>query len=288
MKLEFLTKVKKSRQDGAIWGGLFFSFNAHGVCSVYEMEKLVTSKNDEAEIYAEFTLDKIDLIEPHSNAVAFGTEYYDVVDEFPLLYTNIYNNYSKCEDKLKGVCAVYRIQRSGNEFESTLVQVIEIGFVEDELWKSTGELEDVRPYGNFVIDTDNSVFYAFTMRDNDQTTRYFSFNLPKLNDGEMCEKYGVNKVVLNKNEIIDYFDCPYHRYIQGACCNNGMIYTLEGFTDSENNPAVIRIIDIENKKQVFSEFFGKLGNNIEPEMIDFEAGICYYTDNSGNMYRIIL
>ncbi|MEE1043127.1 MAG: hypothetical protein UH854_04100 [Clostridia bacterium] len=288
MKIEFLTKIKGGRQDGAIWGGFYFSFNSHGVCTVYEVDKLSKKTFESAEIFAEFTLDKQDIIEPHSNSVAFGSEYFDKDDEFPLLYTNIYNNYSKCEDKLKGVCLVYRIQRDEKEFKSTLVQIIEIGFVEDGLWKSVGEQEDVRPYGNFTVDRDSSILYAFTMRDNDQTTRYFSFYIPKLKQGEICEKYGVNKVVLNKEDIIDYFDCPYQRYVQGACCNKGMIYSLEGFTDSENNPPAIRIVDTKARKEVALEYFKNLGNNIEPEMIDFDDGLCYYTDHSGNVHKIII
>ena len=91
------------------------------------------------------------MLVPHSNSVVFGNEYYDEQDEFPLLYTNIYNNYAKNDDKLEGVCLVYRIERNEREFTSTLVQIIQIGFVDDEnLWTSAGEKEDVRPYGNFV------------------------------------------------------------------------------------------------------------------------------------------
>ena len=41
----------------------------------------------------------------------FGNEYYDEKDEFPLLYTNIYNNYAKTDDKRKGITCVYRIHK---------------------------------------------------------------------------------------------------------------------------------------------------------------------------------
>ena len=288
MKIEFFSKIKNGRQDGAIFGEYFFSFNHKGECSVYQMKTLENQKSDEAECFSEFVLDKHELIVPHSNAVMFGNEFYKAGDEFPLLYTNLYNNYADAEDKLKGVCLVYRLQRVGNVFKTTLVQMIEIGFVENEtLWKSTGNKEDIRPYGNFTIDVEKGIYYAFTMRDNTQTTRYFSFELPKVNQGEICEKYSVKKVVLTEKDILQYFDCDYHHFVQGACCYKGKIYSVEGFTDSQDNPPAMRIIDTELNKQICYKKFSEFGMNVEAEMIDYYNDICYYTDNSGNMYRIV-
>ena len=167
------------------------------------------------------------------------------------------------------------------------MQIIEIGFVEDdELWKSKGDTEDVRPYGNFTIDRENGIYYAFTMRDESKTTRYFSFRLPKLNEGVICEKYNVKKVVLNEKDILQYFDCEYHCYVQGACCHKGKIYSLEGFANSADIPPAIRIIDPQLKEQVYFKKFGDIGIDAEPEMIDFEDDICYYAEHSGNFYKL--
>ena len=288
MKIEFLTGIKSNRQDGAIFGGYLFSFNHKGECTVYEIASLGKVKNGEAKSFSEFVLDKNEIIVPHSNSVMFGNEYYSNDDEFPLLYTNIYNNCADLPDKLKGVCLVYRLQRKEKSFSSTLVQLIEIGFVENEnLWKSSGEKADVRPYGNFTIDTERGVYYAFTMRDNTNSTRYFSFRLPKVAEGEFCEKYNVKKVILNQSDILDFFDCEYHQYIQGACLKNGRIYSLEGFSDSVDNPPSLRIIDTIDKKQICLIRFKDYGLNIEPEMIDFEGDTCYYTDHNGNVYNLV-
>lgn len=287
MKIEKFAEIKDGRQDGAVSNGFVFSFNHRGECTVYEINTLKKQNDGEAEIFAEFVLDKNDILVPHSNSVSFGNEYYDGKDEFPLLYTNIYNNYANADIKLKGVCLVYRLQRNEKEFSSTLVQIIEIGFTEDErLWKSAGEKDDVRPYGNFAVDAEKSVLYAFTMRDNTDSTRYFSFELPKVNSGQMCEKYNVKKVVLTQDDIVKCFDCDYHRYVQGACCHKGNIYTLEGFTNDRNNSPALRIIDTKSGKEIFYIRFEDLGTNIEPEMIDFEDDICYYTDHHGNMYNL--
>jgi hypothetical protein len=234
-----------------------------------------------------FVLDKNDVIVPHSNAVCFGTEYFDKNDEFPLLYSNVYNNYAGAENPLAGVCCVYRLQRNGNAFTSTLVQVIEIGFANDtSLWRSTLDPLDVRPYGNFTIDTEENKLYAFTMRDAANSTRYFAFDLPKLSDGIMDEKYGVNKVTLNVCDIKDQFDVEYHHYIQGACCYKGKIYSVEGFTNNEKNPPALRIINTKTKTQEICVKFADLGMSIEAEMIDFKNDVCYYSDVKGNMYVI--
>ena len=285
MRMEQFSRIKGRRQDGAIFGGYLFSFDHCGQCSVYEINSIKEQNNSEIMVICEFKLDKSDVLGPHSNSVSFGNEYYDSDDEFPLLYTNIYNTYAGCSDRLEGVTLVYRIMRKGNIFSSTLVQIIEIGFTCDEkLWKSSEKTVDVRPYGNFAIDRDSGMYYAFTMRDEDNTTRYFSFNLPKLSDGDITETYGVRKVTLYPEDIIEYFDCDYHHYIQGACCHKGKIYSLEGFANSEDNKPAIRIIDTKQKKQVYYKTFGEYGILTEPEMIDFFDDICYNTDHNGNIH----
>lgn len=272
-------------QDGAVWNGFLFRFDAIGICNVYNINDCLSNISVEHTAIWQFALDKADIIMPHSNSVMFGKEYYCEDDEFPLLYTNIYNNYASSDNKMKGVTCVYRIQKNGTEFSSSLVQLIEIGFVNDILWKSQNT-EDVRPYGNFVIDRENSVYYAFTMRDEDNSTRYFFFDLPKLSDGVYDEKFNVNRVVLETKDIKSWFDCEYHRYIQGACYHNGLIYSLEGFTNDAKNPAVIRIIDTQNKIQKEKYLLSDYNMTIEPEMIDFENDICYYGDNHGNLYQL--
>ena len=66
MKVEFLSKINGGIQDGSIFNGYLFSFNPKGRCTVYETKKLEIQKNAEAEIFAQFDLDKKDLIVPHS------------------------------------------------------------------------------------------------------------------------------------------------------------------------------------------------------------------------------
>lgn len=276
MKAELISKIKKGRQDGAIFGGFLFSFNGKGICTVYEIKKL----KNEAEAVAEFVLDKAEFIIPHSNSVVFGCEYFDENDEFPLLYSNIYNNYAKEEDKKLGTCLVYRLQRQDKMFKTTLVQTIEIGFTDNaDYWKSSWEAGDVRPYGNFVIDREKGKYYAFTMRDEANATRVFEFDLPRLSDGE--------KVVLETCDIKGYFDVEYQRYIQGACLHDDKIYSLEGFSaTSLLNKPLLRIIDTNSKTAEVIKLSEDYGLDIEPEMIDFDGETCYFCNHYGDLYKL--
>jgi len=284
MKLIQRAKMSFGAQDGAFWGDFMFRFNADGHCVVFDAKPLDGEGGDLPKI-GDFYLKPTDPLIPHFNAVVFGNEYFDAADEFPLLYANIYNNYAKAEDRLEGTCCVYRLQRTGTEFETTLVQIIKIGFTGDKtLWKSDGEKPDVRPYGNFVIDTEKSLLHAFVMRDAEHKTRYFSFKLPKLADGVMSEKYGVRVVTLDKDDILDYFDTDYHLFIQGACCHDGKIYSSEGF--NVDVPPSLRVIDPAKRCQLCAVNLVELGYTVEAEWIDFRKGICYYSDAKGSIYEV--
>lgn len=284
MNIRTIAKIKSGQQDGAIFGNYMFRFNSKGIGRVYDMRAILNSNPEEeiAEI-ASFTLDRAEETCPHSNAVTFGKEYFEEGDEFPLLYSNIYNNYAKTENPLKGVCCVYRLQRDGDSFKTTLVQLIEIGFVEDAgLWKRTPTEDGIRPYGNFVIDTERSLYHGFVMRNEEEGTRYFTFDLPKLSDGEIDPVFGVKKVVLKPQDIHKHFDCPAHYYIQGACCHGGKIYSVEGF---KNTPA-LRVIDPDAARQELAVFFPDHGLVDEAEFIDFYGDVCYYSDCRGYIYQL--
>ena len=257
-------------QDGAIWGGFLFRFQGNGFCWAYDVAT--------REKISEFFLDGLDAWMPHSNAVTFGCEYYEAGDEFPLLYTNVYNTYAQEADRREGACCVYRLTRQGTSFRGQLVQTIRIGFVKDPtLWCSEG-CGDVRPYGNFVVDRENGIYYGFTMRDAANSTPFFAFKLPKLADGP--------EVVLQKEDILTSFETPYHRFLQGACVYRGKIFSVEGFTNDGVNPPAIRIIDPEKKEQLFFATTDRFGMTEEPELIDFWNDVCYCSDCKGNLFII--
>ena len=285
MKFDLMGKICTG-QDGAIWGPFLFRFQSDGRCCVYEWEQLAGTDSEPAEAFAQFRLDKCQLLMPHSNAVFFGREYALEGDEFPILYTNIYNSYAKESDRKEGTCCAYRLWREGTAFYSQLLQVIRIGFTKDTALWCSPDGGDVRPYGNFVADRATGTCYAFTMRDAARTTRYFAFRLPKLVAGEMDERYGVPAVTLRPEDVLDWFDCPYHHYVQGACVHDGCIYSLEGFTDDAENPPMLRIIDPRLRRETAAVPLATYGLSVEPELIDFSAERCIYADHTGNVYEI--
>lgn len=285
MKIKRISKIIGG-QDGAIYGSELFRFNAKGECHVYDLSSISCDCIENLQPSSYFLLDRADTLVPHCNAVCFGCEFYAPDDEFPLLYANVYNNYAKAEDKRIGVCLVYRIQRSAGTFSTTLVQMIEIGFCEDaSLWKANSDTHGVRPYGNFVIDTEKKSYWAFVMRNEALGTRYFRFDLPSVHEGEVDHRLNIKRVVLQKEDIREYFDSQYCRYIQGATLHKGKIYSTEGFTNSEGNRPAIRVIDLTAKQETYYDIMG-LGFREEAEFISFYNDVCLYSDCSGNLYTV--
>lgn len=271
-----LGKICKG-QDGAIYNGFLFRFDSKGNCRVYDLQTLTEQGC--------FTLDKADLLIPHSNSVFFG-KFFSDEDEFPLLYTNIYNNYAKQEDRLEGVCCVYRIFYNAGVFSSQLVQVIRVGFVDTPLWHSANK-EDVRPYGNFVADVSANKLYIFTMRDEAHTTRFFRFALPDIFQGELHPDWNVPVMTLKQEQIEEQFDSDYVNYMQGAICHKNLIYSLEGFTHpNDRGMPKIRVFNTQNNTQVFAADFVRYGLLNEPELIDIYNNKIYYVNHNGDVYTI--
>ena len=98
------------------------------------------------------------------------------------------------------------------------------------------------------------------------------------------ERFGVNTVTLTKDDVLNYFDVPYHRYVQGACMHRGLIYSTEGF--GEKNHPVLRIIDTEKGEQILHHDFFESGQEKEAEFIDFYKDKCLYSDAHGNLFEV--
>ena len=254
-------------QDGVIYDGCLLRFDSKGNCRVYDLQTL-------AEL-STFTLDKADLLCPHSNSVSLRGD---------ILYTNLYNTYAKETDRKEGICCAYRISREGNAFHTELVQVIRIGFAGTSLWQSENR-QDVRPYGNFVVE--NNQLHAFVMRDESHSTRFFRFSLPEITAGKMDEAWGVPVVTLTSEDIECQFDESYVNYMQGAICVDGLIYSVEGFDHpNDRGKPALRVFDTHKQKQVF--FADLVDYNLisEPEWIDYNGSSMYYADHAGNVYRL--
>lgn len=274
-QLEGFPTISSTIQDGAMCNGLLFKFHSDGMCYVFDP---TTGKKIGA-----FMLNGTDSYLPHSNAVCFGSTYYEEGDEFPLLYANIYNNYNKdnYEDKRAGMVCVYRLRRtSETRFTTTLVQVIKIDFADVSPWRSKWDAEsqtftDRSPWGNFIIDTDGNRLWAFVTRDVNHTTRFFCFDIPEVN------KQALEVVKLTTANVERTFDIPYSWYLQGACFHDGKIYSTEGM-GTEDNPTRIRVVDLENGiEDCVVDLFANQAKGAgvrEAEFIDFSDGVCWYGD----------
>ena len=214
------TTLKNKGQDSACYGDNYITFNSNGYYEMYTMngDLLKTSTG----------LDQVATIAPHANCVCFGTEKYDNGDTYPLLYVNAYNN----TGLPTGSCYVYRLL---NNMTTSLQQTILIDFTNDPIWAGDGH--SVRPYGNFIVDTDNNKLYAYVMIDSLNVTRFFKFDLPELSDGAT--------VRLTTSDIEDYFDIEWMYYMQGACYYNGKIYATCGFSTAD---CKLYAVDLATKK----------------------------------------
>ena len=283
MNLKKITKICGD-QDGAIFAHELFRFNTKGDCTVFDLRDI--ARGEEAlSAVASFRLDRARELAPHSNAVFFGKDRYEEGDEFPLLYSNVYNNYKNAEDPMLGVCLAYRLTRTDGGFSTELVQMIRIGFVEDvQLWRASEEAHGERPYGNFVMDTDGGALWVFVMRNEEKGTRFFRFDAPSPRDGEMGAD-GIRRVVLSADDIKEYFDMPYYRFVQGAIYHDGKIYSTEGFENDMVNRPAIRVVDVEKRVEEYYDLTAH-GMFNEAEMIDFYRDQCVYSDANGSVYLV--
>lgn len=286
MKIERVDRIGRiaAGQDGAIFGQYLFRFDTDGRGWVYALSAL----GEQSEPVGAVCLDPKGALIPHANSVMFGTEYFAAEDAFPALYVNVYNNYARTPRPLKGVTLVYRLTGEVEALTAHLAQVIEVGFTEDAtLWKATAEADGPRPYGNCVIDHAKGRYYAFVMRNEALGTRYFGFPLPALTDGTPNAAFGARHVILRAEDILTQFDCPHHRYIQGATMKDGMIYSLEGFDAASDQPPAVRVIDTAAARELCYIRLADYGLTQEPEFIDFADGTCYYSDAHGHLYSLL-
>lgn len=272
-------------QDGAIFGKELFRLDHRGSCRVYDLSPLEGGGVPAA--IGDFVLDRADLAVPHSNAVCFGVERYAIEDRYPLLYTNIYNNCASAAEPYLGTCCVYRILREGDRFSAHLVQLITVDFCEDsDLWRASPEGHGVRPFGNFLVDTDTHSYYAYVMRSEPLGTRFFRFDLPSVIEGEIDPVLNVRRVMLRAEDIREHFDMPFYRFIQGGIIHGGILYSTEGFDKSPENPPAIRRVDLKKHTETYHDL-PSLGIWEEPEMIDFCGDTCYYSDAGGHLYTVV-
>lgn len=144
-------------QGGDCWGDLFFQFTSFNSCvRVYDLalKKLIQT--------VEIPSSERGFVKDcHCNTVCFGSDYYDLNDEFPLIYVSTGNAYKGYTGAL-----VYRILRDQDQFSFTLVQTIL--FPEDR--SSWTEFVPAGDYAYLCYTTERVIF---------------KFPMPKLENGNI-------------------------------------------------------------------------------------------------------
>lgn len=210
------------------------------------------------------------------------------------VYTGLPRYYSNCysdRDYNKGTLCVYDFYLNNGEYSHKMVQLIRIDFIEDELWTSIGgSANDTRPYGNFVVDEKNGYLYAIAMKTADNLTRFFKFKLPLMTEGVYDSSFDCNVVTLSQDDIIEYWDSEYCYSIQGCTFYQNQIFVTEGFdaTDARQEMPRIRIFDVNFKKQVAVFDIYEHGLTLEPEVIFWNKGQCYYANRDKAILKLNL
>lgn len=253
-------------QDGCIFNDTLFLFNSIGTCYVYNI-------NDNYSLICETALPDYCGFVPHSNCVCFGSKV-DDSDDFPLLYTNVYNNYSN-NPYSYGMCFVYRIFVQGYNYQFNLVQVIKLSFSNDNtLWND--DSFNISPFGNFLIDNDKLIVYLNIF--STSKTRFFVLPLPTISNELFVE--------IDSHEICYFIDTQLFKYIQGGTIHNKCILSLEGF-GTIDFPAVLRIINLNNKL-LRTVFLDCIIGEKEPEFISIYNEYLFIGEHNGEIFSFDL
>lgn len=245
-------------QDACEYNNKLFIFNSQGKFNVYDLINKT--------LYGLFDLDENDTIKPHCNSAFFGNKKYAEGDLFPILYVNAYNTSGLPLGTLYGHRILF--DSANNIYSTQLIQTIKIGFTNDEIWTIQG---DIRPYGNFILNSDTNELYAFTLRG--ENTRFFKFNMPDIEIGD---------TILNKNDIIEMFDTEILPYIQGCTYSNNQIFALNGNDSIIQNSSYLNVINL-NKKSITNRIpLSSLMN--EPEAI-FKYDNSLFIAGFNNFYK---
>lgn len=240
-------------------GGYFKIYNFPGGDLAYQMK-----------------LDKYSINAAHGNSVMKR-----IINNTHYCYANIYNAYTNARF---GELCVYEINDASQT--NTLVQFIKLGFAGDGIHWPASTSESMRPYGNFILDLDHDLLYAYTVYGQNASSGYmqwYKMRLPAVTEGTYSETYQTNTVIISADEILDTWQTEFQSIPQGATYYNNLLWCTSG---SGGSDVKIRVVDPEQKRQI-----GKININDftshEAELIDFKEGVLYY-GSATELYVITL
>lgn len=230
-------------QGGDCWGDFFFQFGTNNTrIRIYDLALQTYAQN----LYIKNDL-KGFVSSCHCNTVAFGTEYYDAGDLFPLIYVS--TGYGV--DGYTGAL-VYRITRNRTgTFAVSLVQTIKFPYMETS-WT------EFIPAGD----------YAYLCYTGGRTV--YKVEMPKLKDGDL--------VFIDPTKALETYRFPPRPSWMGSSKNqdymfqDGKIIFITGVSQGFSGLA---ILDLEKRKWERVINFKKNGLTSEPESIFvWQGNIC--------------
>lgn len=229
-------------QDCVVYDHYALGFSAdNGTCKVTDLDTNTSVTT--------FQMPTVGDVIPHFNTAVFGDKMSG--QDIPLLYVNVNLPYHESP----GLCAVYQITHSGNNWSATLVQTIDVSFVGDTEW---GTLSTFDAVGFAVF---NGKLYAFGASSEKNKTHVCSFAIPS----------HTNDVTLTRTDIIDFIDIVYMSVMQGCMVNGSKLYILDGLGTVNNGTAGLYVIDLI-KGGVTSFLDLSLAFSGEPEFIFVHNG----------------
>lgn len=221
-------------QGGACFGDWFFQFTTNNaVVRIYNL-----SSNNLVQSVELSSEDKGFVSNCHCNSVCFGEEYYNIEDEFPLIYVS--TGYSS--GGYTG-CLVYRIQKTESNdtysFSFTLVQTIK--------FPGTGWTEFVTA-GEMLLVVSGRIVYRFAM--------------PLLSDGDI--------ILDTANSLQEYKNPSYPASYngsrpQGHLYYNGKLFIASGVPSAEKSMLVVLNLALGIRECVID--FTEIGLTTESEAV---------------------
>lgn len=244
---------KRGKQGGDAYNGIFCQFESgHNILDIID----ITNKQPINTIESQYNENY------HCNNADFSNIFYNINDEYPLLYSSQQGRFARC------IIADRITQQNGNYMLET-VQRIEL----------PSDKEKPLQYSpDAVIDKDNGFIYVYTGMTTPITDFYiYKIRLPKIEEGDVVQLK--DKDILSKWVIQN--DPAYYK--QGGRIIGRYLVTLEGKSDNK-----MRIIDLENHRYKLIDLMSDFGAKWEPEDIFEIGGELFIASGATGIYKIVL
>ena len=243
-------RAMRGKQGGDAYNGYFCQFEGgHSILDILDINNKQHITTLELEYNSDF----------HCNNADFSNTFYDIQDEFPLLYSSQQDRYARC------IIVDRIIKRDGN-YNLETIQKINLPYDKEE---------PLQHYPDAVIDNEKGFLFVYAGR----STEFYIYKirLPKIEEGEVVQ--------LREEDIISrwvIFDNP-ARYRQGGRMVGNFLITLEGKSDNK-----MRIIDLENHRYKLIDLKSDFGAKWEPEDIFEVDGELFIASGATGIYKIVL